>query len=323
MPKTRHLKGTLSTSSDRSDNQDPVTDIYSKPTWNTSPNTLPGHLIPLKRWLPLQDPRYVTLIEYGYVLSKGGTVNCMSDNHIDRLIAKLVPRGTLESPCVIDETDEDFTDLPAAEGGRHMSEAEQELWHKSRRRARYQIGTELIESVDKSLCDDIISTVDDLDTREELKSKSSYSGCVLLVIWERQRAAIALAGTGNFGDTVLKRIKRLVETGLNGPSVEDFNHFKSEYSTEIKTLPDDLKAGFPDSVVARQLTSAVRDLGPLIASKVDMYINRNTRHPRRRRQPSRRARAHPTSGAHQGDHPRPSHQEAQGATPRDYAAHHR
>ena len=38
------------------------TDI-SKPTWNTSPNTFPAHLIALRRWLPT---RVKTFVEYGY-----------------------------------------------------------------------------------------------------------------------------------------------------------------------------------------------------------------------------------------------------------------
>ena len=274
MPKTRHLNSTLSNNNSTTEKEG--TDIIVKPNWNTSPNTLPGHLLPLRRWLPTLDPRYVTLVEFGYVLSKGGSVNCVSDNHIDRLIAKLIPRGTFADPCVIDADDEDFIGLESAEGGVAMTADEQEAWHKCRRRARYQVGTEIIESVDGSMCDDILSTVDDVDTREELKLACSSSGVVLLVIWETKRAAIALAGTGNFGDTVLKRIKLLEDTGLDGPTVEDFNHFKSQYNTEVKTLPDDLMAGYPNTVIARKLTTAVRNLGPLIASKVDMYMKVNT-----------------------------------------------
>ena len=275
MPKGRHLNSTLSNNSN-SDNKESVTDITVKPMWNTSPNTLPGHLIPLRRWLPAQDPRYITLVEFGYVLSKGGTVNCISDNHIDRLVAKLVPRGSFEEPCVIDAEDEDFTDLTAEEGGAGMTVDQETAWHKHRRRERYRVGTELIESVDGSMCDDMISTVDDLDTREELKKLCKSSGVVLLVLWENKRAALALVGTGNFGDTVLKRIKRIVESGLDGASVEDFNYFKSQLNTEIKTLPNDLKAGYPDTVIARTLATSVRNLGPLIASKVDLYMKVNS-----------------------------------------------
>ena len=40
--------------------------------WNCSPNQLPAHLVWLADWLPDQDPRYITLVEKGFVIDKCG-----------------------------------------------------------------------------------------------------------------------------------------------------------------------------------------------------------------------------------------------------------
>ena len=69
------------------------------------------------------------------------------------------------------------------------------------------------------------------------------SGTVLLTLWESKRAEIAAEGTGNFGDTVLQRIAEIEADGLEEPTVESFNTFKSALDHQIKTLPDDLALG--------------------------------------------------------------------------------
>ena len=68
-----------------------------KPSWDTSPNSLPAFMIQLKKWLPTADSRYKALIEYGFVRERG-KLYCMSDNHIDRIIHKTLPKGTFEKP---------------------------------------------------------------------------------------------------------------------------------------------------------------------------------------------------------------------------------
>ena len=38
----------------------------TKPSWNTSPNTLPGFVLDLQKYLPKRDARYKALVEYGF-----------------------------------------------------------------------------------------------------------------------------------------------------------------------------------------------------------------------------------------------------------------
>ena len=58
--------------------------------WNCSPNQLPAHLVWLADWLPDQDPRYITLVEKGFVIDKSVSC-CYSTNHIDSIV-----KGTLD-----------------------------------------------------------------------------------------------------------------------------------------------------------------------------------------------------------------------------------
>ena len=49
----------------------------SKPSWNTSPNTLPGFVLDLQKYLPKRDARYKALVEYGYILERRSVI-CVS-----------------------------------------------------------------------------------------------------------------------------------------------------------------------------------------------------------------------------------------------------
>ena len=71
------------------DNNDTTTNSsVTKPTWNTSPNTLPGFVLDLQKYLPKRDARYKALVEYGYILERRSVI-CVSDNHIDRVRQQL------------------------------------------------------------------------------------------------------------------------------------------------------------------------------------------------------------------------------------------
>ena len=71
----------------------------SKPSWNTSPNTLPGFVLDIQKYLPKRDARYKALVEYGYILERRSVI-CVSDNHIDRVRQHLVPKGSFAAPTI-------------------------------------------------------------------------------------------------------------------------------------------------------------------------------------------------------------------------------
>ena len=68
MPKPRRSNNNRNTASNDTDT-DIVTTV--RPSWDTSPNTLPAHLLDVKRWIYTLDPSYKTLIEYGSPRSGG------------------------------------------------------------------------------------------------------------------------------------------------------------------------------------------------------------------------------------------------------------
>jgi len=85
----------------------PSTHDESTPTpeWDTSPLSLPSYLLTLRRWVPRQDSRFRRLIETYSVLDSKGIIHTMSDNHTDRLLNFVLPRGTVENPTIVAETD--------------------------------------------------------------------------------------------------------------------------------------------------------------------------------------------------------------------------
>ena len=121
MPRgARNKSSTLSTATDI-DNSD--SSSVKKPSWNTSPNTLPSHLIALKRWVPTADTRYKQLLETGTVIERK-EILCMSDNHIDRMLSETLEKGTFEEPCVVDAEDVELDGIPAERGGAGATETQ-------------------------------------------------------------------------------------------------------------------------------------------------------------------------------------------------------
>ena len=72
-------------------------DNTTKPSWNTSPNTFPQFYTKLLKWLPKQETKYTTLVQYYYVLN-GGQVCCISADHAARASAKLLVKGSFKNP---------------------------------------------------------------------------------------------------------------------------------------------------------------------------------------------------------------------------------
>ena len=121
MPRgVRNKSSTLSTTSDT---DTPDSSTVRKPSWNTSPNTLPSHLIALKRWIYTADTRYKQLIETGTVIERK-EILCMSDNHIDRIISETLDKGTFEEPCVVDAEDIELDGISPEHGGAGATEAQ-------------------------------------------------------------------------------------------------------------------------------------------------------------------------------------------------------
>ena len=144
------------------DNNDTTTNSsVTKPTWNTSPNTLPGFVLDLQKYLPKRDARSKALVEYGYILDRRSVI-CVSDNHIDRVRQQLVPKGSFATPTIINPGDYDTTGLTV------MTDPERQAYDALPDRKAYEINPALILEMHTRLLNDILECVEDVETRRLL-----------------------------------------------------------------------------------------------------------------------------------------------------------
>ena len=76
-----------------------VDNRLSSPTWDSSPNTMPGMLEANIRVLPRLNPDYRNVVEYGIVA--GRKILCWSINHVNRHANNQLTKGTFKAPCMI------------------------------------------------------------------------------------------------------------------------------------------------------------------------------------------------------------------------------
>ena len=185
---------------------DNVDTTVVRPSWNTSVNTLPVFLPLLNKWLIYTNAKYRTWVQYRYVVT-GRFTHARSLNHIDRLIANTVKKGTFSAPCMITpyELTEVYVDprdasknTPASAGASYSAGAPA--------LAHYTTNTEPGDELDQELCDDILRCIDDDDTQDELRESCDGSGTSLLIILNKKLELAASDGTINFGADL--RIRR-------------------------------------------------------------------------------------------------------------------
>ena len=120
----------------------------------------------------------------------------MSDNHIDRIRARLDPLGTLSEPRQIARSDVDLAGLPI------LTPAELTADRDSDDRKRYRVGPETCEQGSSALMHKILGTVDDEDTRDELEIECGGHGGVLLQIFDTDLKKLISDGQSNYGNSV-------------------------------------------------------------------------------------------------------------------------
>ena len=230
----------------------PETTDSTTPSWDSSPNTLASYLVKLTRWLPRQSTNYRSLIEGGWVLSKG-TVNTVSDNHSERLVRQMIPRGTVRAPCQIGAAD--LVAIPADPAVATPD--------------RYKVNTEAVNDSDQQMLQTMLDTILDNDTMETCETLAAGSGRTLLVHFQTQLTALLASGS-NYGQDIEDEFNRIEREGIGNVSVTSFNSFKSELNVERKALPPD--RAITDGIFANKLITAVRALGPFIANRLDIEL---------------------------------------------------
>ena len=179
---------TLSTT----DNID-TSDNLDKPSWDTSLVTKPAYLVSLCRWLRKKESHRL-LVERGVTLHKHLTV-VVSVNHMDRDRHGLLPKGDFCKPTIVRFADNVLAGLPA-----------DYVQTRDNDKHRYFVNRDAVEKADAELLNDILSTIEDEDTCEELREECQGSGAKLLEILEASRATAANNASGNFGEKTLQDI---------------------------------------------------------------------------------------------------------------------
>ena len=123
------------------------------------------------------------------------------------------------------------------------------------------VNPDMIDDAWKDLFDEILSCVDDEDTRDTLEEEFP-SATLLLVHFETKRKQI-LASSNNYGQDVRDQFDNLFVVGLASPDIATFNTLKSEAKKLQKQLSD-TTCPVPDQQHCRLLhqgvaASAVRD----------------------------------------------------------------
>lgn len=216
------------------------------PTWDTSPLTLPPYVHALRRWLRARNTRYRRLVESYTVIDKG-TVYAMSANHIDLLLNGLVPVGTFIAPTVVDPA------TVTAHTSTSPGPAATSLRHKPM--------PEKVLDTDSDMFLDILLTIPDQDTKDELTADHGSLGTAVLIWLESQLSTPAVVDA-DFGTSALNRVAAHEQAGIASPHVSSFNSYKSELSRLLEVLPKDLRVAAP--LKAQKLAAAARRLGPEI-----------------------------------------------------------
>ena len=168
-----------------------TSDKIPKPQYAGNPNDLPEFALKLAEYLETQDSRYITLVESGYVLSRG-KVCFASANHIDRYCNGLLPTGSFSKPTVVDPSD--YTALPpsatissaasstpssaAAAGGSATPSPSASLMPPP---SNHEVNDEKRAEVSRELGQEILSCLATKSLRDAWKKKYGTSGIALLV----------------------------------------------------------------------------------------------------------------------------------------------
>ena len=173
----------------------------------------------------------------------------MSDNHTDRLLNFVLPRGTVEHPTIVAEGDIitfSTVGIAGAPGGGATS-------------SRYKSTPEKVLQLDYELFQSITSTIPDTSTQRELEATHVGSGCRVLAAFTATIASNAAVDDQGLGAKILEDVAEHEGLGISAPTVAAFNVFKSTLIDICSTLPTDLEV--KDPMMATKLGSAVRALG--------------------------------------------------------------
>jgi hypothetical protein len=246
---------------------DKSTDLDSnKPTWNTSPNSLPGYFNSLTEWLQTQDADYTSLVQYGYVIN-GRYVCCVSQNHIDRVVMGNIDRGNFKKPCTIGRSD--FHPFPASTDtpySKMKADGSPDLQY-----ARYVVNPEKIEQCDMALATEIRNTITAAEYGRNLMASCSDSGRQMLVHL-KQKVDNMPTNITNYGASITAKIDNRLRQGILAPTVSAFMQLVEDVTTQCDLLPADLKGAYSNAIIATKLQDSARGLGPIIYSEINSEL---------------------------------------------------
>ena len=220
----------------------------------------------LIEWLPDQDVRFTSLVEYGFTIDRVISC-CMNKSHIDSIKQGTMTKGTFENPIIMTSSYSDTAAAAAVTAAGARGDV-----------SKFSENPAVIDQLQTEMFRTIVRCIEDEGRRKQLEKSCKRNGSLLLKHLKDERDKVAAAGQGGYGDKVLLDIRRLEKGGLSAPRTSAFNQYRTSLEQLVDILPADLKAGHPEAVVARKLVRAVRGLGGFIANKFDNRMDVTSAH---------------------------------------------
>ena len=216
-------------------------------SWDTTPITLRGWLRSLPKYLRKKDPRFRTLWESGFVMSKEYTY-APTRTHARALKESDVVQHTFDKPIpwvIFDEGSDDDQDDEACrqECGRYIT------W-----------SSQLLSEVDR-LCAEAITDTITITSAADDWLERSQSSCLLLI----PMLHAELKKIGDSANSLLRnKMTALVHVGPQAACIAAFSGWREQFDL----LNTSCSIQLDDSQVAQSYMDAMTPLGPAIEDKV-------------------------------------------------------
>jgi hypothetical protein len=227
----------------------PDNEDSSQINWDGAPLTKQAWLTSLPDMLA--DKGHRTLWERGFTVYRNQCITT-SPSHSYHLLIDNIKECTFESPMptdaiiLVDDTinDKDLTDL---------------------QQRRYVDFLETIKEARKNLFTDIAKTILNIQRRNDYKAKTKGCGIAMLMLLESERVketrALSQWASTRRAEHVLK--------GLTSATSISFDQFRHDYETFTHQMGARAES---DMIWAEVYCQAVRDLGELISTRLDLRL---------------------------------------------------
>ena len=201
--------------------------------------------------LPRRVRAHRSLWERGFTTLRG-VIYTSTEVHSYHLSINNIETCTFEKPCPLRA----FRLEDPTEATHPLSEA---------KKKQYVDEPTRLDESDKNFFEDIIETIDNKQKQKDYRSLCKGSGIALLIKLAEEIAKM----NDDMSAWAVEHRAKLVLRGITAPTVIAFDRFREAYEDYTSQMGSRAE---PDSVTAKVYITAVKDLGDLTATKVDLRL---------------------------------------------------